>query len=321
MALVMFQNDPIDDCNSSVYSLDSVSVWATGGRRQVTINDYISLTELSCCQIVQTPVDNETKKSEKEALSRKRNQKAVLRCEKFLQNFLKFQPKNVLTLASIGGGNLVDARIQCTKTLDLSTSIGVALDGFHFCESNSETVFPVVRETIDHIPDTMLCFLNNVYQPGDILKAVAIGVDLFDGSVAYRLSRSGIAWLYDKEKAIKTLHFPNDDQFYSDDQSFNDPLQKGCTCHTCTNYNKAYVNHLHSVQEMLAQTLLMLHNSHQLYRFMQDVRESIKNEHFHSFYEIHKNDYFCIDQLRIDLSGEQPPLKRKNDKAIQNSDE
>jgi hypothetical protein len=37
------------------------------------------------------------------------------------------------------------------------------------------------------------------------------------------------------------------------------PLLGDCTCHTCQNYTKAYINHLYNVHEMLAQTLLEMY--------------------------------------------------------------
>lgn len=37
------------------------------------------------------------------------------------------------------------------------------------------------------------------------------------------------------------------------------PIVEGCSCYTCQNHTKAYINHLLNVHEMLAQTLLEMY--------------------------------------------------------------
>lgn len=50
------------------------------------------------------------------------------------------------------------------------------------------------------------------------------------------------------------------------------PLMEGCNCYTCSRHTKAYINHLLSTHEMLAQTLLEIHNTHHFLEFFQDIR-------------------------------------------------
>lgn len=69
---------------------------------------------------------------------------------------------------------------------------------------------------------------------------------------------------------------------YSKDTS---AVLEGCTCYTCKNHTKAYINHLLNVHEMLAQTLLELHNTHHYLRFFRLIRESIKAGNFEQFRE------------------------------------
>jgi queuine tRNA-ribosyltransferase len=38
------------------------------------------------------------------------------------------------------------------------------------------------------------------------------------------------------------------------------PLDATCTCHTCQNYSRAYLHHLHKEDEILGHTLLTHHN-------------------------------------------------------------
>lgn len=46
----------------------------------------------------------------------------------------------------------------------------------------------------------------------------------------------------------------NDKKFAQD---FN-PLKKDCTCYSCKNFTRAYINHLLLTKEISAQTILMM---------------------------------------------------------------
>ncbi|KAI5303849.1 hypothetical protein KEM55_000341 [Ascosphaera atra] len=53
------------------------------------------------------------------------------------------------------------------------------------------------------------------------------------------------------------------------------PLMKGCTCYTCRTFHRAYIRHLLNAKEMLAWTLLHVHNLHVMDQFFASVRRSI----------------------------------------------
>lgn len=60
------------------------------------------------------------------------------------------------------------------------------------------------------------------------------------------------------------------------------PLVEGCPCYACTAHHRAYLHHLLNAREMLAWTLLQVHNHSILQRFFAGVRESLARgaEHF-----------------------------------------
>ncbi|XP_052202465.1 uncharacterized protein LOC127808121 isoform X3 [Diospyros lotus] len=61
------------------------------------------------------------------------------------------------------------------------------------------------------------------------------------------------------------------------------PLVDGCSCYTCQNHTKAYINHLLNVHEMLAQILLEIHNTHHYLGFFRVIREAIKEGSFQQY--------------------------------------
>jgi queuine tRNA-ribosyltransferase len=53
------------------------------------------------------------------------------------------------------------------------------------------------------------------------------------------------------------------------------PIDAGCGCYTCRNFTRAYLRHLIISKEMLAATLLSIHNLFTLVSLAQDLRSAI----------------------------------------------
>ena len=72
---------------------------------------------------------------------------------------------------------------------------------------------------------------------------------------------------------------------YTDDGRFNitnarfrrsfEPVSPNCDCYTCTHYTQAYVHHLVKAKEMLANTLLTIHNEHYVVGLVRRIREAM----------------------------------------------
>jgi queuine tRNA-ribosyltransferase len=58
------------------------------------------------------------------------------------------------------------------------------------------------------------------------------------------------------------------------------PLLENCECYTCKNYTKAYMHHLFKSNEILALTLMSLHNEHFIIQLVDDIRGSIEDGSF-----------------------------------------
>jgi queuine tRNA-ribosyltransferase len=53
------------------------------------------------------------------------------------------------------------------------------------------------------------------------------------------------------------------------------PVDRSCDCPLCTRYTRAYLRHLFSVEETLAQSLATIHNVRFYIRLMNGIREAI----------------------------------------------
>ena len=63
------------------------------------------------------------------------------------------------------------------------------------------------------------------------------------------------------------------------------PIEQDCTCYTCQNFSRAYLRHLIVAKEMLAGTLLSVHNLHTLLKLARDMRQAILDGQFSEFSE------------------------------------
>jgi len=60
------------------------------------------------------------------------------------------------------------------------------------------------------------------------------------------------------------------------------PIDETCDCYTCRTFTRAYLRHLIVAKELLAGTLLSIHNLHALIQLVKDIRTSIINNTFKS---------------------------------------
>ena len=58
------------------------------------------------------------------------------------------------------------------------------------------------------------------------------------------------------------------------------PILANCACYTCQNHTKAYVQHLLNANEMLAESLLQMHNIFHYLRFFKEIRNQIEKGTF-----------------------------------------
>ena len=75
------------------------------------------------------------------------------------------------------------------------------------------------------------------------------------------------------------------------------PLAEGCECYTCTNYTRAYIQHLFKSKEILSHTLISIHNEHFVVKMVDDARQAIEDGTFHEMKE----------RVMADLRGQAGP--------------
>ena len=100
--------------------------------------------------------------------------------------------------------------------------------------------------------------------------------------IFFKESISPISW--EKKETLK-LNIRN--KKYESDLS---PIDKDCSCFTCSNYSRAYIRHLDRCNDILAGRLMSIHNVYFYQEFMRKIRLSIEENKLDSLIEnIEKN--------------------------------
>lgn len=162
------------------------------------------------------------------------------------------------------------------------------ISGLALYESASLTVIP---EALGDLPRLLF---NEPASPHEVLKEISLGADLITLPFLVESSDSGMALDFvfppptPEQAPPRQLASNMWSPTHATDLS---TLSENCKCFTCQNHHRAYLNHLLNAKEMLAWTLLQIHNHHVLDNFFAGVRESIKNgtfeqdaEAFHKVY-------------------------------------
>lgn len=146
---------------------------------------------------------------------------------------------------------------------------GIAIGGLSVGETKDE-----MHATLDVVtpllPDNKPRYLMGVGTPEDLINGIARGVDIFDCVLPTRLARHYAAFSPEGRLNMLNAQFARDPR----------PIDEGCTCYTCRTFTRAYIRHLIVARELLAGTLLSIHNLHALVQLVKDIRVMIGDGSF-----------------------------------------
>ncbi|MBT1018620.1 tRNA guanosine(34) transglycosylase Tgt [Canibacter sp. lx-72] len=128
----------------------------------------------------------------------------------------------------------------------------------------------IVGWITDELPANKPRHLLGISEPDDLFLGVAAGADTFDCVAPSRQARGGT--MYSRNGRINAKNLIHKTRF--------EPLESGCDCFTCDNYDAAYLHHLFKAKEMLASTLATIHNERFIVRLVDEIRASIIADDF-----------------------------------------
>jgi len=149
---------------------------------------------------------------------------------------------------------------------------GHAIGGLSVGESKAD-MYRTIAEVNSILPEDKPRYLMGVGTPEDLIEGVRRGVDIFDCVLPTRLARHNSAMTMRGRLNLMNASFARDER----------PIDSGCGCYTCQQFSRAYLRHLVNAKEMLAATLLSIHNLYTLVHLAETMRAAILESNFEQF--------------------------------------
>jgi queuine tRNA-ribosyltransferase len=176
--------------------------------------------------------------------------RAVERTTRWAVRCLESRRPDQALFGIIQGGTDVALRLQHAVDLGALPLDGLALGGFSVGEP-PEAMHRTLGEVVPALDDRRPRYLMGVGTPADLVRAIGVGVDVFDCVLPTRNARNGQAFVATGRLVIKNARFREDRL----------PLDPECGCPVCKGgYTRSYIRHLFAAREILAHRLVSLHN-------------------------------------------------------------
>lgn len=172
--------------------------------------------------------------------------------------------QNQVLFPIIQGNLYKDLRVQSAKETVPYAKMGIAIGGLSVGEPK-ELMLEMLDALSPYYPENMPRYLMGVGTPDYIIEGVLRGIDMFDCVLPTRIARNGTALTSHGKVVVRNA-------IYKEDFT---PLDDNCDCYCCRNFTKAYLRHLVNCNEILAATLLSIHNIKFLLDLTKNIREAI----------------------------------------------
>ncbi|PYH96140.1 tRNA-guanine transglycosylase family protein [Aspergillus ellipticus CBS 707.79] len=185
---------------------------------------------------------------------------------------------------------------------DLEDELRPYVSGLALYESAS---LSAISEPLGDLPRLLF---SGPKTPHDVLRDVSLGADLLTIPFIAVCSDAGIAldFTFSANTTTTNRQPMAYDLWSSSYITDTSTLSESCQCYTCRNHHRAYIHHLLSAKEMLAWTLLQIHNHHTMDTFFSQIRESIARNTFEANVQAFQRAY--VSELP-EPTGQGPRLR------------
>lgn len=164
----------------------------------------------------------------------------------------------------VQGGVNPDLRAASAEFITSLETPGIAIGGLSVGETKTE-MYAMLDIVTSILPEDRPRYLMGVGTPEDLIEGIRRGVDIFDCVLPTRLARHHAVFSPEGRLNLMNAAFARDER----------PIDAGCDCYTCRNFSRAYLRHLIGAKELLAGTLLSIHNVRALIRLVEEIRAQI----------------------------------------------
>ena len=171
------------------------------------------------------------------------------RCLKFHHNTpFEYDYKQFL-FPIVQGSVYTDLRKESADYIASKDAPGNAIGGLSVGEP-AEEMYAMTETVCERLQHDKPRYLMGVGTPINLLENIALGIDMFDCVMPTRNARNGMLFTANGTINIKNKKWEND---------FS-PIDPANYCYVDTDYSKAYLRHLFTVNEMLGKQIATLHN-------------------------------------------------------------
>lgn len=201
------------------------------------------------------------------------NERAVKRTHAWAERCLAYKTRPDQALFGIvQGGAFADLRVQSAEFIASLGFPGYAIGGLSVGETKEE-MNAMLEVVNDILPEDKPRYLMGVGSPEDLINGIQRGIDIFDCVLPTRLARHQAAMTRTGRLNLLNATYAHDPR----------PIDENCDCYACRNFTRAYLRHLIVAKEMLASTLISIHNIHMLLQLVADSRQAILAGTFDAF--------------------------------------
>lgn len=172
----------------------------------------------------------------------------------------------------VQGGVFADLRAQSAEFIASADFVGNAIGGLSVGESKAD-MYRTISLVNRILPEEKPRYLMGVGTIEDLVEGVLRGVDIFDCVLPTRLARHNAAMTFSGRMNLMNANFARDPL----------PIDPSCGCYTCQHFSRAYLRHLIVSKEMLAASLLSIHNLHTLLQTARGLHLAIQEGRLDAF--------------------------------------
>jgi queuine tRNA-ribosyltransferase len=201
------------------------------------------------------------------------NERAMQRTHAWAQRCMEAKRRTDQALFGIvQGGVFPELRARSAEYIASLGFPGHAIGGLSVGETKPE-MHAMIEVVNAILPREKPRYLMGVGSPEDLVNGVLRGIDIFDSVLPTRLARHQAAMTDTGRLNLMNATFAKDQR----------PIDENCSCYACRSFTRAYIRHLIAAKEMLAATLISIHNLYTLVSLMQRIRQAIQAGTFTAF--------------------------------------
>ncbi len=174
--------------------------------------------------------------------------------------------------AIVQGGDVERLRVESARELAAMQFDGYSIGGLAVGEPQ-EVMLRMIGITVPHLPAAKPRYLMGVGTPDDLLKSVALGIDMFDCVMPTRAGRHGMVFSRFGRINLRNARHADD----------NRPIDAQSRCPAARDYSRAYLHHLVKSGELLGMMLLTWINLAYYQDLMAGARAAIAQAQFAAY--------------------------------------